>query len=353
MKKVSITEDKFFRRFNFDQTILHFTGNIYGIGASIYSKQAITKIDSLKDRIENKNYIVLVHNWDFLNEFNIEIDDNIKLLIQQYLPGNLTAILPCSISKIMHITNNSKVAFRIPTSSVLRQFIQKIGTPIISTSINISGEPAVTDYQEIVSKYQHWFDIELATNEENSIDAQPSTIVDFSDSSLHLIRDGSIPFSQIKKSHSKKKILYVCTGNTCRSPLAELYSKSINTSYEFMSAGIDAKNEFISDNSRKILNNLKIDSSKFISKNVDEEAIQSSLIILAMSNKHKNYLLEKYQNYSHKIFSFSEFIDEKETIADPYGEDLSTYQKIFSQIKKYIEKLLQMETQEIIKKLEI
>ena len=342
MKKIELDNESFFKNeYKTDFTFLHHTGNVWGIGCSAFNKKAIQKVNLLKQRPLDKTFIVLIDSCESLKKLDIKISDKNKRILKQFYPGNLTAIMNCSHPKLQHLAIDGKVAFRIPTSYLLRKSIKKIGTPIISTSINISNQPPENDYNLILKKFDNWFDFELVTEVPSEQNNEVSTIVDFSEDTPKLIRNGSIDFEEIKLAADKPQILFVCTGNTCRSPLAELYCSSVSTKFRFQSAGTNVSDEKISKNSKQILNDMQIKTDSFIPQKMNDDLLQDSQIILAMNINHKNKLVEKFPSSKHKIFTFAEFVNEKKDIEDPFGEDINIYQNTFTQIKNYCDILLE------------
>ena len=194
---------------NPDDIFLHFTGNIFGIGCSAFSPSAIDKINTLKQRDKNKSFILLFASINQLLDYNFNILKNKKAfdIINKFSPGNLTVLLEINPSvlnynQIKNIALNNKIAVRIPKSKLLRDFILKLGHPIISTSINISGNPFCTDINLINKHFAQWFDYGLYDETEEKDTPLPSTLIDITeinenDININCIREGSIPMNKI------------------------------------------------------------------------------------------------------------------------------------------------------------
>lgn len=141
------------------------------------------------------------------------------------------------------------------------------------------------------------------------------------------------------------KILFVCTGNTCRSAMAEGIAKDLlkkeNISAEVSSAGVFATFGLsASENAVLALNEIGIDISKHISKPLSKEMLQDAYLVLTMTKSHKNAILSKYPQFSDKVFTLFEFIGEDKDVNDPFGRDLETYRKSAIEIKQAIEKII-------------
>lgn len=319
---------------------LHYTGNMFGIGCSSFSKEAIAKIDSLKERNDKSGYIVLIPDIDWLKRFKVEITPKIRRILQQYWHGELSVILEVPDSRLEYISQNGKVAFRIPTDKLLRQFIVEMDQPIISTSVNKSGKKPVQNLNEILTGFESWFDFAIIPDDFQQCNNLPSTIIEFSDEKLSLIRQGSIPFTEIELSYEAPQILFVCTGNTCRSPIAEYLARRIIAEKDLKlrtaSAGFVADGMIISENSNYVLALNGIDASEHTSTLLNEENLRKSWLILTMTANHKNKILQAYPASASKVYELSEYAGFNNDIADPIGKDIEYYKNTFKEINEKI-----------------
>ena len=143
------------------------------------------------------------------------------------------------------------------------------------------------------------------------------------------------------------KILFVCTGNTCRSPIAEALLKARNMDgLEVRSAGIYAtEGGLISRNSQLVLEREKIPFAH-TSTSVDEMLIDWADLILTMTATHKHAIILGFPHAISKVYMYKEFAtpDDVMDVSDPYGGDLLTYENTFRE--------LQVLTDELVKKLQ-
>ncbi len=337
---MKIFHQLFNRKFTQKETFLHYTGSMFGIGCSAFKHEALEKINSLKKRKSNKGYIVLIPHTDWLKKYNVKLSLGIKRVLQQYWPGELSVLLEVSDPKFEHISQNGKVAFRIPTDKLLREFIEKFNEPIISTSVNESGEKPVQNLNEILGRFDGWFDFAILPKYQKTSNNSPSTIISFSNSKLDLIREGSIPFPELESSFKSPQILFVCTGNTCRSPLAEYLAKKIiiedGLNFSAASAGFIEDGMPISKNSEKVLALNGIDASAHVSTLLNDKVLRKSWLVLTMTKKHKEKILQLYPTSASKVYTFSEYAGKNKDIADPIGKALKYYKKTFAEIDKKI-----------------
>lgn len=139
------------------------------------------------------------------------------------------------------------------------------------------------------------------------------------------------------------KILFVCTGNTCRSPMAEYFAKNIfaknNLSVQTTSAGIAANiSSPASENAIAAMKNFGIDISNHKSQLISQKIIDENDFIFTMTNGHKNFLSANFLNAADKIFTLASFSDNPNyDIIDPFGGDIEIYKKCAMEIFTLIE----------------
>ncbi|OPJ63416.1 low molecular weight protein arginine phosphatase [Clostridium oryzae] len=139
-------------------------------------------------------------------------------------------------------------------------------------------------------------------------------------------------------------ILFVCTGNTCRSPMAEVIFNSINKNKnnKAFSAGASVvPGSSISLNSAlTIKDKLNKDISNRKAQQLQLQHIINSDLLLTMTDNIKLYLQRLYPQHKDKIYTLNEYIGENGDILDPYGGDISIYEKTFDMLLNRIKKLI-------------
>lgn len=140
------------------------------------------------------------------------------------------------------------------------------------------------------------------------------------------------------------KILFVCTGNTCRSPMAEAIFNKVKTSEEHCAFSRGTSVFFpqnISPKSACALKNYGIEDFKHKSVQISEEDIKESDFILTMTSSHKMSLKSTYPKYKQKIYTLNEKAFGKDSdIADPYGLSQEEYDICAKQISDAIERIV-------------
>ncbi len=161
-------------------------------------------------------------------------------------------------------------------------------------------------------------------------------------------------WTDLEEQQEKNKsmiLLFVCSGNTCRSPMAEYLCRALLKEYkisnvEVYSAGIFATPGMMPPHyAQRVMEDIGIDISTHLSRELDRELLDSASFIFVMTTEHEKLLKSLYPEFSNKIFLLGE-----EDIPDPYGENIEKYKqvcdKIEKEIKKFIEKFLLRGTHE-------
>ena len=140
-------------------------------------------------------------------------------------------------------------------------------------------------------------------------------------------------------------ILFVCTGNTCRSPMAEGILKRIASEKKLdikaVSAGIFAEvGNGANKNAIVSMRDMGIDIEDHKSQAITEDLIDESNLILTMTMGHKEMLVQKYPMKRYKIFLLNEYaFGEEIDIRDPYGGSKEEYDNSRDQIYKAVKKI--------------
>ncbi len=338
------------------KTILHYTGGMFGIGCTVSSSEAIERIIKLKQRKDKHGLIVLVPDLKWFPAHDVEIPDRIRSLLEQYWPGNLTVVFPCDDPRFVQVAHKGKVAFRVPDDDLLRHLIELLDDPLISTSVNISNLPPENDLKRLTGFYASWFDYAILDGNSNvEYDSQPSTVVEFigrkdpgnhsGTDELKCLREGSIPFYGIKRSFQIPTIMFVCTANICRSPIAEhlfkYYAHEEGLHMLGDSCGLLSGGQSISASSLQLLLERGLSAAQeHESKQVTPEMLTGSRLVLTMEERHRDYLLKLEPGLTHKIMTLNEYLEEPGDITDPFGSDLENYRKTFDIIEDRIKRLV-------------
>lgn len=139
------------------------------------------------------------------------------------------------------------------------------------------------------------------------------------------------------------KVVFVCHGNTCRSPMAEAIFKSLVKDVDVSSAGMSVlKGQKAADNAVKICEFNNIDLKNHRAKNFTQLKIENDDLILTLTCDIRDELKKSYPDL--KIYTIKEYAGEDDylDINDPFGGDLLIYEMCFCEIRQYLEKIIEI-----------
>jgi L-threonylcarbamoyladenylate synthase len=164
--------------------ILYPTDTIWGIGCDATNEEAVQKVMALKGRSASKSLIVLVDNETKLASYVREIPDVAYDLIE-YAENPLTIVYSNAKNLAKSVINeDGSVGIRVVKHNFCQQLIQRFRLPIVSTSANISGEPAPKNFSEVSQEIIDGVDYVVNLEQEVSEEKTPSTIMKLSPDGL-------------------------------------------------------------------------------------------------------------------------------------------------------------------------
>ena len=176
------------------QIIAYPTDTVYGIGCNPFNKDSISKIYDIKNREGEKRFPILGFSKKELEKI-VEFNKIAEKISEKFWPGQITMLLPIRKEINDKINNNGKLAVRVPNNECVLSILEKCKL-IVGTSANISGEKSILDSNECKTKLP---EIDILVNGGRITSLGESTIINFVEDELEVIREGSISKQDIEK----------------------------------------------------------------------------------------------------------------------------------------------------------
>ena len=158
-------------------TILYPTDTIWGIGCDATNEKAVEKIKLLKNRNEDKSFLILLDSPSELIFYLDELPPIALELIHSYNKP-LTIIYPKARNVAKNIiAPDDSIGIRVVKDEFCKELIHRFGSPIVSTSANLSGYPAPVSFPMIHGSIVEKVDYVVNYNQERITGIKPSTII--------------------------------------------------------------------------------------------------------------------------------------------------------------------------------
>ncbi len=314
------------------------TETVYGVAVDANNKKALDRVYEIKKRPKDKPFALLVADIQQVQELANNIPVVAYKLMRKFWPGALTILLKSK--------DQGKVGIRMPDNRIALEIIRQAKVTLACPSANISDQPAPVDFKEAVKDLEGLVD--LAIDGGSAKLGKESTIVDLTVEPLQIVRSGAIKDELILTAAKTKNILFVCTGNSCRSVMAEIYLKKLlkdkgRTDVQISSAGMMAMEGMrASEETRQVLSKEGMNADAHLSRRVTKELVDESDLILVMEKIHEERILELAPGAKNRLFLLKEFAkidDSNLNIADPIGGSFQFYQEVFYTIKQAVERI--------------
>lgn len=306
------------------------TETVYGVGGPMSVHGLADKLRGLKRRSEDKPFSFHIGEWEMVDYLGVERTPAFRYISRLCWPGPLTLLV--------NDRDGEKIGLRYPSHRLACALINATGEPFIATSANVSGKPSPKTPDQVMEQ--------LGGEIDYLIDSGPcdlgeeSSVLDLTGKEPRVLRRGAqIHFVEevIEKvkydRFPHKKILFVCTGNSCRSPMAsgwlkdQLKARNLGDKIEVASCGVGARGgAMATPEAILVMKNREIDISEHRARPISREDIVDSDLIFAMSRDHYTFIVGMLPSAKDKVRMLE--------VPDPIGLSLTVYEDVMTLIEK-------------------
>jgi len=331
------------------EIIAYPTETQYGLGVDALNPRATRALFDLKERKEGA-FLVVVADVASAGELVTDLPAPAESIARTCWPGPVSILLPARDGLPPEVVGDGGlIGVRVSGNEIARNLPARLGAPIISTSANLAGRDPLNDPRMI----ERIFPDRLAVILDGGVlpPGPASTIVDGRSVPLKVAREGAVSRNslarrtrlEVEGGRAIPLVLIVCTGNTCRSPMAEgalktmLRNRGLAEEFDVESAGVAAVNwGRATEESQAAAWNKGIDVSSHRPRQITPQMTQEADIILVMNERHRNRIAvidPHARERTHIIRKLSAELKGRSVIGrreidDPYGGPPTSYRKV-------------------------
>ena len=326
------------------------TETVYGVAASALHEGAVEKLLTAKGRAAGHALSLAVKNADVAWDFVPSIAPVAKRLGRRCWPGPLTLVLPggehdsllqqLSPAVRQVVSPQGKIGLRVPAHPLILDVLDLMAGPLALSSANRTGGPDPVTAADAATALGN--DVRLILDDGPCRFGQPSTVLEFRDGRFHLLREGVVSRAALMKLAAFRVVL-VCTGNTCRSPMAELLMRErlahrlecrLDELEErgviVVSAGSAATNGTpASPDAVEVMQERGLDLSPHGSRPISERLARDADVIFTMTRGHRHAIVSAWPDLADRTMLIS---PADQDIADPIGGSRELYRQCADQI---------------------
>jgi protein-tyrosine phosphatase len=330
------------------------TETSYGLAASALCEASAIRLLSLSRAMGGDPPTLVIKSAEEVGDYVPGISAVAQRLARRGWPGPLTLEVPDehpeSLLRRLPLTIHDwvapegKVRLRVPAQAVVIDVLRMLAGPLAMVSIRHAGHPAVTA-QELVSAVGD--QVQLVLDDGRSRLAQPESVVRVGASGLEVLREGVVSRQTVKRL-SCFFVLFVCTGNTCRSPMAEglcrqLLADRLKTRPETLedhgvaiaSAGVSAMTGGgASREAVMVLREMGIDLSAHESQPLTAQLVRNADVILTMTSSHRHAILSEWPEAAPRVALLCR---DRRDVPDPIGGTMDDYLRCARAIRQELE----------------
>lgn len=316
------------------------TETVYGIAADFSNPDAMKRLREVKKRAEDKPFSVLISQMGLISNYTSTTDPRLYKLIYACWPGPLTVVVPTK-------EEGKTIGVRMPDHPIAIKLVQDSQCTIAAPSANIEGNDPPSTCEDALKDLDGLVDVAIDGGKARI--GTGSSVIDMTKENPAVLRGGVITQDDVNRIIKKKTVLFVCTGNSCRSVMAEYLLKDKflgREDIEIVSAGTGvfiqsaASSETVS-----VLAEEGIDATAHLAQPINTILLKKSDLIIVMTRNHRIQVLERVPEVENRIYLLKEFAnstvnsEEGLDVLDPIGKPRNFYKDCLREIKEAIHKI--------------
>lgn len=316
------------------------TETVYGIAVNLRDEAAVRRLYQAKGRADEKPLTVHLPSPESLLPLVREVPRPAQKLIARFWPGPLTIVMPDR--------HGRPTGYRVPDLPLAQALLRLCGSRVGASSANPSGEEAAVTAEEVLAHFDQVLDVVIDGGRCRHGNA--STVVRADDDGVEVLREGVVPAQEVRDA-TARSILFVCSGNRCRSPMAAAFATDLlarragsrpedllESGYRVGSAGTAClRGSPPTAEAQAAALRYGCDLSSHRSRPLTPSLIEQADEIYVMTAEHRASILAYAADAAERV----RLLDRAgRDVPDPYGQGPAEYERVAARLHRAIEERL-------------
>ncbi|MEO1619032.1 MAG: Sua5/YciO/YrdC/YwlC family protein [Planctomycetota bacterium] len=322
------------------------TDTVYALATHALDPDAVQKMDAIKGP-GGSPYALSVRSRQAAEDFYCDCSPLARRLSRRCWPGPLTMFTPCGdrFSALRQLPEPVRqglvgpadcVGFRVVEHRILETIHRFMAAPLLISGANLVDQPSESTAEGVLDKLSGR--VPLLLDDGPTRYGEGSTIVRVVDNRWELVREGVIEQAAMNQ-FVKPVIVMVCTGNTCRSPMAETLMRELlhrrfgrEDAVRVLSAGVAASEGCsASPQSIEVMGERRLDLTGHASQPLSDELMNVADLVLTMTRSHRAAILAAWPEMQDRVFTLRH---DGGDISDPIGMPVESYRNCADQMQE-------------------